>query len=174
MRDLQGDIWNYVGKVDVLCITTNLSFHGVSAVMGAGLALQAKQRYPGIEVELGQRLATGTYHPTKLWEDQGTEIWSFPTKPPGRRVTQWDIDTRVMSSKRKQYSDGDYVPSWAWKSEINFIVSSAVYVARALDADQTTIIGRPGCGLGELNYDRDVRPRLQSVWNEDRFSVITY
>ena len=46
MKEVTGNIWDY--PADIVCITTNGSTtRNGSAVMGKGIALQAKERYPG-------------------------------------------------------------------------------------------------------------------------------
>ena len=56
MKEITGNIWDYLGEKDVvLCITTNGYVKGNgAAVMGRGVALQAKSHFPGIEYELGK------------------------------------------------------------------------------------------------------------------------
>ena len=52
MKEVTGNIWYY--KSDYICLTTNGSHNRQGlAVMGRGVALQAKQRVPGIDKKLG-------------------------------------------------------------------------------------------------------------------------
>lgn len=70
-----GDFWTIQG--DARCITTNgaLRVSGY-AIMGKGISLQAKQRYPKIEITLGRLIQRYGNHTFKL----GNGLISFPTK----------------------------------------------------------------------------------------------
>lgn len=55
------DIWS--GEIDTICITTNGDVRrDGAAVMGRGVALQAKQRLPGIEYKLGDHIRSHGNH----------------------------------------------------------------------------------------------------------------
>ncbi len=57
MKLAKGNMWTAYREADLFCITTN-SFvkKDGSAVMGAGIAKQAKERLPGIDLAIGQRI----------------------------------------------------------------------------------------------------------------------
>lgn len=56
MKIVYGDIWEY--PADVVCITTNGSIkRNGQAVMGRGVAAQAKERYPELPRSLGYDLS---------------------------------------------------------------------------------------------------------------------
>ena len=81
-----GDIWSEDGAADAIVVTTNgfVTKDG-RGVMGAGIAKQAKDRFPGIEEELGKHLRANGNVPGIIGETaDGTKIVSFPTKPAGR------------------------------------------------------------------------------------------
>lgn len=77
MQIVRGNLWDY-HKQGVVCITTNgnLKKNG-ELVMGAGIALQAKQRFPQLPKALGSAVQEFgnivLYFPT-------IRIMSFPTK----------------------------------------------------------------------------------------------
>ena len=85
MLEVTGNIWSYLGKADVICVTTNgiIRTDG-TAVMGRGIALQAKQKFPDIEKLLASQLKTYGNTPAFLMNGcispNITQIWSFPTK----------------------------------------------------------------------------------------------
>ncbi len=61
MRLAQGDMWSAFDQVDLFLVTTS---HVVTKdgklVMGAGIAKQARDRFPGLDAALGQAaLPTG-------------------------------------------------------------------------------------------------------------------
>jgi len=75
MRIVYGDIWTV--QADFRGITTNgtVKKNGC-VVMGRGVALQARDKYPGIDCELGQRILNEGNHVHML---RG-EVFSFPVK----------------------------------------------------------------------------------------------
>lgn len=59
MKLLRGDMWSAWERADLFCITTNSFIRSDGTLtMGRGIALQAKQRFPGIE----RALATHIQH----------------------------------------------------------------------------------------------------------------
>ena len=75
MKVVSGDLWKI--EVDYKGITTNgyVTKNG-NAVMGRGVALQAKQMFPGIEVELGRSIILTGNHIHFLSKN----LFSFPVK----------------------------------------------------------------------------------------------
>ena len=84
-----GDFWTMQG--DARCITTNgiLRANG-DAIMGKGIALQAKQRYPRIEFTLGRLIQKYGNHVFRLYNG----LISFPTK------WHWKEDSDIELIKR--------------------------------------------------------------------------
>jgi hypothetical protein len=76
MREVAGDIWDYLGTA-VIAITTNgqISRKG-EAVFGHGCARQAKERFPDLPQRLGALLAQRGNHVAYL----GNGIVSFPVE----------------------------------------------------------------------------------------------
>jgi hypothetical protein len=53
-----GDMWSVYDETDIFCITTNSTLRGNGAlVMGRGLALEAKRRFPGIDKIFGREVS---------------------------------------------------------------------------------------------------------------------
>lgn len=51
----EGNMWDVFGKTDMFCITTNATIKKNGAlVMGRGIARQARDRFPGIDVVAGK------------------------------------------------------------------------------------------------------------------------
>jgi hypothetical protein len=58
-----GDIWSVYEQADLFLITTNATLKGNGAlVMGRGLARQARDRFPGLDLALGQAIAARCGH----------------------------------------------------------------------------------------------------------------
>jgi hypothetical protein len=54
---MTGDMWSVFDEVDYFVITTNAIIKRNGAVvMGAGIAKQMRDKYPGIDVEIGKRI----------------------------------------------------------------------------------------------------------------------
>lgn len=121
MREATGDLWTY--PADVRVITTNGSIRkDGTAVMGRGVALQAKSRYHGIENDLGAALAISGNRVHWLNE----EIVSFPVKH--HWMLKADIDLIERSARQ------------------------LVELADTKDAWRTIVMPRPGCGNGGLDW----------------------
>ncbi|WP_224981665.1 macro domain-containing protein [Geomonas agri] len=76
MREIEGDIWNYFGK-GVIAITTNghVTRNG-TGVVGNGVARQALERFPDLQLRLGEILRTSGNHVASL----GDNLVSFPVE----------------------------------------------------------------------------------------------
>ena len=83
MKEVIGDIWDYHDQGHWIVITTNgiVKSNG-EAVMGKGIALQAKQRYPDLPKELGQSITFcgNTVRVLGRPPFSGYRLVSFPTK----------------------------------------------------------------------------------------------
>lgn len=143
MRERKGDLWDLLGIVDAICITTNgVRKKDGSLVMGAGVAREAVAKFPEIQFILGRKVLEQGNIPHIAWEQSGTYIVSFPTKV-----------------------------NWRLPSSLNLIQTSAASLQRLADKEkwENVALPRPGCGLGGLQWS-DVRPMLQAYLDE-RFVI---
>lgn len=131
------NIWDYEGK-GWLVIPTNLQTNSAGHnIMGAGLAKQAKQRYPEFAAHVGfwidtEGLGTVWYNPETPKEEAAHGLFSFPTKY-----------------------------HWKENSSLELIDESAEYLSENVrETDQPYYFPRVGCGLGGLDW-RAVRPVLE-------------
>jgi len=141
-----GDFWTIQG--DARCITTNgaLRSNG-DAIMGKGIALQAKQRYPRIEYTLGRLIQKYGNHVFYL----GNGLISFPTKH------HW----------RDNKSDIELIK----RSAVELVSLFKGDVPIDNKSNRRILLTRPGCGSGNLNWT-DVRPVLQTILNSNEFIVV--
>ena len=172
MKQATGNLWDSIGKADVLCITTNgfVKRNG-EAVMGRGCASQAKNRYPGIALRLGTVLKAEGNTCSELWKDDKTLVYSFPVKHD--RMLCVDKND-LVPHMRERIRLGDVAPGWAIKADIDLILKSAhelVYLANT-NKWSSIIIPRPGCGAGELQWT-NVYPTLSQIL-DNRFTAVTY
>jgi hypothetical protein len=147
MLETTGSIWDMC-SADAVCVTTNgmLNKKG-EAVMGKGIALEAKQRFTGVEKVLGALIKAGGNSvyplPFFLFKDSG-QIVSFPTKH-----------------------------HWRDKSSIDLIKVSCFELINLTDDRGwgRIVLPRPGCGLGGLSW-ANVKKEIEKIL-DDRFIVVT-
>lgn len=150
MIEAKANIWSYIGIAHVVCITTNGDVNKAGlAVMGRGVAAQAKTRYgaggrEGIAAILGRFLHKNGNHVRPVWTDQGTRIVTFPVKH-----------------------------HWHEKADLELIARSAEQLVAFVNAEkvEAIVLPRPGCGNGGLKWEA-VQPVLAPIL-DDRFLVVT-
>jgi hypothetical protein len=146
MRNIKGDLFQAVGKASAICITTNgFVKANNTCVMGRGCALEAKKKWPGIDLMLGRLIQKNGNIVQGLGKVSDTIIIAFPVKH------NWfeDADLGLIRTSCKQ------LVSLADRKELT-----------------TIVIPRPGCGNGKLKYEL-VEPILKEEL-DDRFFIITY
>lgn len=143
MHEIKGNIWTAIGTVDALCVTTN----GVvkdddRLVMGAGIARDARDKYPGIDQILGYLVMEDGNIPHVCWADGATYIVSFPTKT-----------------------------HYSYASDLLLILKSAVSLCNIATTNmwQSVALPRPGCGHGRLKWE-SVKNALNPIF-DDRFYI---
>lgn len=147
MTEIKGDIWKVGQGFWAICVTTNgIVKNNGCAVMGQGIALQAVQRYPGIDRRLGDLLRQKGNHVYLLNADLTKPfIISFPTKN-----------------------------DWRDDSSLALIQQSAHELCELMDHYRalTVIMTRPGCGNGHL-YWPDVREVLLPIFADRPITIIS-
>ena len=166
MLERHDNIWNQINKSDIICVTTNLCLAKDKAIMGAGIAKQAADRYPDCASILGQALASGKRCPTKIAQDGKTEIWSFPTK---LATVQFEQLLPQYKTKYKRQDPNSFYPGWMGYSDLQLIVESAIQL-KASTANKIVAIPRPGCGKGGLEWER-VKTFLEPILDSNRFTI---
>ncbi len=143
-----GDFWTIQG--DARCITTNgaLRTNG-DAIMGKGMALQAKQRHPRLEFTLGRLIQKYGNHVFYI----GYGLVTFPTKHHWR-----DHESDIGLIKRSAM-------------ELVSLFKGDVPIKNK--SNRCILLTRPGCGSGNLNW-ADVRPVLQTILNSDEFIIVNH
>ena len=156
MIEIKGNLFDYPKKEnEAICITTNAILKlctearlGVEAVMGAGVALTAEQRYPGLSIQLGETLLTKGHHVQTL-RKHATEHYQYPM---------------IISFPTKIH--------WRSNSPLWLIERSIIELDQFADDEELekVYLPRPGCGLGGLRW-----PDIRSLFEEldDRFVVVS-
>ena len=144
MKIEKGNILNYIGTSDIVCVTTNgiVKSNG-ELVMGAGCALAFKKLFPSLPKTLGEKVKAKGNRPLVGGVASGTYIVSFPTK--------------------EHYSS---------KSDIELIKNSAKFLVEIADFynSKKICIPSPGTGLGGLSKE-SVYKELENIL-DDRFIII--
>lgn len=120
MIQLSGSLWGYTA--DYKCVTTNGIVSRGCLIMGAGVALQAKQRFPDLPKKLGVWVRKYGNRPFICPEEK---LITFPTKHSWRDDSDLDL---IVDSARK-----------------------IVQITDKYSLDKV-FMTRPGCGNGGLNW----------------------
>lgn len=137
MKEITGNIWDYHKKGHWIVITTNGNVNTKGkAVMGKGIALQAKQRYFQLPTELGKKIRRYGNIPFVLPEFR---IVTLPTKH-----NWWEkSDTQLI-----EIGISELERAWTlWDNKI------PLYMVR------------PGCSSGGLDW-KDVKPILEKYLDD--------
>lgn len=161
MLEAYGDIWDLAPDYDAVVITTNgyVKKNG-EAVLGRGIAKEAKERFPRFAFDLGVAIQKNGNYPMAVGYE-GTEHWvlTLPVKP-------------IVGPSGE--------PGWKVSADIELITSSIPKMIEIIDRINTIgdypitkiIMPRPGCGNGKLKWE-DVKPVIEPLL-DDRFTVVTF
>jgi hypothetical protein len=109
MREIAGNLFTYsIDQAKILrCITTNgILTKKFELVMGAGVALEAKKRYPELPKILGKLVQTGGNH---VYLIENLNIASFPTKHHWCDSSDLDLIAQSCQELITQVAEWDYV-----------------------------------------------------------------
>lgn len=167
MIEIEDDVWRVFFHYDAVCIPTNgFCRRDGDAVMGAGLAAQARHRYPGLANRLGYLLRENG-NIVQVMIAEPIPLVAFPVKPAFQI-----FPCEVVKHKEGVFHHGDRVPGWACVADLDLIENSARQLLGLVDerAWRRILLPRPGCGAGQLEW-ANVRARLKLLL-DDRFFVI--
>ena len=143
IKEITGDIWDYHAQGHWIVITTNGSVNRYGeAVMGRGVALQAKQKFPLLPAKLGKALREADNIPHMFHEYR---ILTLPVK-------------RYWYEKASLLLIETSVKYFIQSVNNAFLPNVAIYMVR------------PGCGNGQLDW-AEVKPILEK-YLDDRFIVV--
>lgn len=181
MRERVGNIWDYVGnpKTAIVVTTNGCIDKKGEAVMGAGIARQAKERYPMTARRLGNFLSHNALlgeHREDEWNipyliNRDPLIFSFPTKPARVVAT---IDNLHIMEEYRNVPKGTILPGWKAMSDLKIIERSAILLVQFVKplGLKEIVLPQPGCGHGGLDWifvDEVIRPIF-----DDRFLILYY
>ncbi len=147
MREIVGDIWLQQGSIG---ITTNGVVNSSGQlVMGGGQALQAKQMYPDLPEFFGRLVAD---RGNQVYWNHKYGVFSFPTKEHYRDTSTVEIIDR-SSKQLYDILTSEYGYEYGWDLPNCLLVP-------------------PGCGLGGLDYQTQVRPILLKYFAELPLTIV--
>jgi hypothetical protein len=165
MKEITGNIWDYHQKGNYILVTTNGSVTDKGAcIMGRGIALQAKERFPKLPKMLGTKIkATGNF--PHIFPEY--KIITFPVKR--RYFEMADLKLIEYSAIMLVKALEDPRDFWRTRDDIlwNMVVHDAYLPARI---DNVYMV-RPGCSNGRRNWESEVKPILSPIL-DDRFIVV--
>lgn len=129
MLETYGNLWEYHDRGEWICITTNGDVRKDGcAVMGRGVALQAKHRFPKLPYLLGKRITRLGNHVQRF---ETHRLFSFPVKHHWSDRADFNLIRRSCAELMSRLK----------RSGPNRVV-----------------LPRPGCGNGQLDWNdvRDV------------------
>lgn len=132
MRSMIGDIWSMYGKpLHKVCWTANQIIFNGELVMGAGIAKEAKLRFPDLP-RLMAAAIVGLKEPFYLIE----------------------CPQQLIALQTKIH--------WRDPSPLWLVEESIKRLGKLAAANQTWVYHtvRPGCGLGGLSFQKQVKPLL--------------
>ncbi len=125
MKIINGDIWYFRGQGYPIVITTNGSIKkNGECVMGRGVALDMKERYPTFPTTLGRAI-----------KDHGNRLFYWPA---------YNVITYPV-----KYYWNDAEASWAL---IQYSAKQLVEVSDKFNLDRVYLV-KPGCGCGKLRWE---------------------
>lgn len=174
MIEVEKDLWRI--PCNWICIPTNgVCKEDGTAVMGAGAALEAAQKYwevpfrlgellrkDGNKVHLLQTFTRDTYVPrvdtTKFYqmEQVVVSLYSFPTKHHFREKSDTALIEKSCKEILQKYN------SILWQNE--FLYDKKPIIPKI-------VIPRAGCGRGGLNWENEVKPIFQKYFESDNFII---
>ena len=156
MLETQRDLWALAAAagVDAVCVTTNgFCKKDGEAVMGGGIAKQARDRWPDLPRRLGGLLA-----------EHGNRPFRF-------RVVGFKPDLVTFPTKPETGPNGE--PGFKVDSDLDLILESAGHLVEMANkfSWRRVLLPRPGVGLGNLDWEV-VRAALEPIL-DDRFTIVS-
>lgn len=150
MRVMNCDMFVMCNTGDALCVTTNgvIKKDG-RLVMGAGIAKEIKNRFPGVDSILGKyvsKYGNRVFRVGKVnFSEKSITLFSFPTKN-----------------------------HWKDKSDLNLIEQSCIQLKQLVNKfriEGDIYIPAPGCNNGGLNWEKEVKTVVEKHLDEDRYII---
>jgi len=154
MIEITGDIWEI--ESDWICIPTNAEYKmDGKAVMGAGLARQAREKIPNCDSILGHWLRKHGNHVVPIGVHHVTQrrqvVLAFPTKMAWRDPSPLGLIQQSCNELR--------------------VLWQAVLQSKGIRTKVS--LPRIGCGLGGASWE-EIKPIAERHFNDPSFQIINY
>lgn len=146
MLEVKGNIWDFHDAGEIICITTNTTCknkYPMPLVMGKGIALEAKNRFPGIDIDWGLIVRVCP-------NENKTSYFPFNRLVMFQTKTDWKLPSTIEIIKASLHNLLSLMNTYNIKS---------VYLPRI------------GCGNGGLNWEEDIKPIIKNL--DDRFIFVS-
>jgi hypothetical protein len=170
MKTIYGDLFK-LPNVDAICIPTSGFVDDTGkAPMLRGIAKSAADLWPNAPEILGKLIKENGNVTQTILQAEHYAVVSFPVRPKkGKRNKD---GSNIVAHMHRMFKDGDVVPGWVCKCEMELVELSARWLA-ILSTDNkwtSVVLPKVGCGFNELKWD-DVEKVLDKVL-DDRFYVV--
>lgn len=147
MLEITGNLWDQDGWY---IITANGTIKkNKEAVMGKGITKEAKEKYPNLPFELGQKLLQFGNH---VFCFSKYKIITFPVK------TNWweNADLKLIELSC---------------CELRLLICFGYENDKDFEETDKFFLVRPGCGNGGLEWNK-VKPLIEPYFLDDRFIIV--
>jgi hypothetical protein len=158
----------FLTQADAICLTTNGATTNTGlAIMGRGNALHATRCWYGIKELLGQKIKRKGNRVQLLTRRNGELPYLRLPRKNGDHLdvaTPWHVVSFPVKDHWKNDANKDLIRQSC--SQLKKLASKLGW--------ETVLLPRPGCGNGNLNWKKDVRPILKAAFKGDsRFVIVT-
>ena len=146
IREIKCNIWDKLNENSAVCILTNETIYNNKNVMGGGIAKEAALRNPNLKFKCAECIVNDKFS-LGIDKVSGAEMLRFSTKD-----NVWE------------------------DSKLNIIEMSLIKLRHYcnLNPNKTIYLPRPGCGLGGLDWETQVKPLCEKYLNNLDNLFITY
>lgn len=158
------DIWSLVDKGAIGIPTNGYVSRNGAGVMGAGLAYDAKNRYPGIVFDLGTHLRREG-NVVGWLRKEPHQLIAIPVKPSFQKIENLNQKKNLLPKVRSLYGVGEFVPGFYCMADIKLIESSLNQLVVFIEKNSLSTVFIPllGCGNGRLSPTKDLFPLLERM-----------
>jgi hypothetical protein len=158
------DIWSLVDQGAIGIPTNGFVSRNGAGVMGAGLAYDAKDRYPGIVFDLGTHIRREG-NVVGWLRKEPHQIIAIPVKPSFHKIENQNQKKKILPKVRGLYGIGETVPGFYCMADIKLIERSLNQLVDFIEKNslKTVFIPLLGCGNGGLSPTRDLFPLLERM-----------
>lgn len=152
MREVSGNLWDYqkAGAVLVIAVNGEVSPETGKAIMGKGIARQARDKFWDIDAKLGARIT-----------QFGSRCFRFSMDTTPLKTFEWTLITFPTKDK------------WRLPSDPMLIAQSCTQLVEMSDKFgwEEVYLPRVGTGEGKLSWENTVKPLIESIL-DDRFIIL--